>query len=888
MKSSELRELYLSFFESKRHERWPSSSLVPDDPSLLLTSAGMVQFKPWFLQQKQLDEAFVGTTTVQKCVRTTDIDVIGMDGRHLSFFEMLGNFSFGAYFKQEMCAWALEFSRDVLGFAQDRLYFTVFEDDDETIEIWKALGIAPDHISRLGEDDNFWRAGPTGPCGPCSELYFDKGEEYGCGSDDCAPGCDCDRYLEFWNCVFTQFDGQEDGSLVALPKKNIDTGMGLERTLVLLNGLHSVFETDVLRTIIAVCENLSGLSFGAAETTDVSMRIIADHTRSCTFMIGDGILPGNDGRGYVLRRLLRRAMRHGHLLGIEAPFLSNTVRVVIEMMGDDYPEIRENQTLIERVVLAEEERFAQTLRQGQSYLEEHVEKLTAEATATPVLDGKVAFELHDRFGFPIELTIEIAAEAGVEVDRAGFEAAMEEQRNRAREARKGEAWASANSIFSKLAAEHGTTHFVGYDETECEAKVLAIIVETDGELLQVDQLEADQSASIVLDSTPFYAEMGGQVADTGNLSLDITTSFSVNDTQVYEHVYVHNGVLTGGGTLKVGSIVNASIDATRRSRIERNHTATHLLHYALRQVIGDHVKQAGSLVAPDRLRFDFTHFDQLTPEQLDAVETLANQLIMADSEVTASLSTLDAAREAGVIALFGEKYDDEVRVLAAGKESKELCGGTHVSRTSEIGLVKIVSEASVGASLRRIEAVTSYDAYEAMKLAERQLAAVADVLKARPVEAVERIEALQQRVRELESRERATRREELRASADDLLAARLPGAAFAVVVARYDGLDADEMRALWDRLREMLAKDADFDGRAVLVVGGVTPEGTPLLVAAATDSAVAEGFNAGDLIRQIAPMIGGGGGGRPTMAQAGGKDPSGLDTALARARELLG
>ena len=882
MNSAELREKYLSFFEAKGCQRWPSSSLIPDDPSMLLTSAGMVQFKPWFLQQKQLEAPYVGTTTVQKCVRTTDIDVIGTDARHLSFFEMLGNFSFGDYFKQEMCAWALEFSIDVLGFNLDRLYFTVFHEDDETIEIWKSLGIPEERIFKLGADDNFWRAGPTGPCGPCSELYYDQGEEFGCGDPDCAPGCDCDRFLEYWNCVFTQFDGQEDGSLVPLPKNNIDTGMGLERTLALLNGKKSVFETDVLRELVAVSERLSGYRYGDDQKNDMSMRIIADHIRSCTFMIGDGVLPGNEGRGYVLRRLLRRAMRHGHLLGIEAPFLHHAVSVITDMMGDVYPETRDNQVLIERVVTAEEQRFAQTLRLGQSYLEDHL----AELEVGVELSGKVAFELHDRYGFPIDLTVEMAGEQGFIVDREGFERHMEDQRQRARDAASDDAWSSAGGVFNEIAALYGSTGFVGYDLVATSAKVLAIIVEQDGVSTTVQRIADGQIAQVVLDESPFYAEMGGQVGDTGTLTVAGRATFIVTDTQVHEGVHLHAGAIEGD--LEVGDEVFAAIDTKRRLRIERNHTATHLLHYALRQVIGDHVKQAGSLVAPDRLRFDFTHFEQLTSEQLEAVEMLANELVMADSEVQASYTSLDHARAQGVIALFGEKYDDEVRVLSAGQESRELCGGTHVRHTSEIGLIKIVSEGSVGASLRRIEAVTSYDALEYVRRNERQLQAAAMALKARPNELVERIEALQERVRELEGLQRASRRQALTASAEDLLSASLPGAAFATVVTRVDGLDADEMRNLWDRLRDLLARESDYDGAAALVVGGVTPGGTPLLIAAGTESAVDKGFDASLVIKRIAPAIQGGGGGRPAMAQAGGRDASGLDAALDQAKDLLG
>ncbi|MCL2137448.1 MAG: alanine--tRNA ligase [Coriobacteriia bacterium] len=881
MNSAELREKYLAFFESKGCQRWPSSSLVPDDPSMLLTSAGMVQFKPWFLQQKQLDEAYIGTTTAQKCVRTTDIDVIGTDARHLSFFEMLGNFSFGAYFKEEMCSWALEFSLDVLGFDFERIYFTVFTDDDETFAIWQSLGVPESHISRLGEDDNFWRAGPTGPCGPCSELYYDLGEELGCGSPDCAPGCDCDRYIEFWNLVFTQYDSQEDGTLVPLPKKNIDTGMGLERTLVVVNGLKSVFESDVLRELIAYCEQLSGLAYGTNEQDDIAMRIIADHVRSCAFLVGDGVLPGNEGRSYVLRRLLRRAVRYGHLIGIEPPFLHKAVPLIVSKMGDVYPEVKENQTLIERVVLAEEERFMQTLRLGQTYLDEQLQLLSANDT----LDGKVAFELHDRYGFPIDLTIEIATEQGVSVDRQTFDEYMEDQRQRARGAVKDEAWASVGGIFSDLAQQFGPTEFVGYDYSEIDAIVLAIIIEEGGSVFLVDQAEAHQDAQIILDRSPFYAEMGGQVGDTGSLAVNGTEAFIVSDTQTHEHIHAHIGRALA--RIKVGDQVHAAIDLKRRQRIERNHTATHLLHYALRQVVGDHVKQAGSLVAPDRLRFDFTHFEQLSTDQLDATETLANQLIMADSDVSASYTSLEEARAAGVIALFGEKYEDDVRVLSAGEESHELCGGTHVKHTAQIGFLKIVYEASVGSALRRIEAVTSYDALAQVMQTERQLRAASLALKARPDDLVERIEALQERVKELEVQKRAGRKEELAASVAGLMRDRLVNSPYATIVTRTDGLEAGEMRSLWDRIRDQLMLDSYNQGKAVLVIGGSTDEGSPLLIAAGTEAAVSAGFNANQLIKEIAPLIQGGGGGRPSMAQAGGSLASGLDEALQKAREIL-
>jgi alanyl-tRNA synthetase len=933
MKSSELRERYLGFFEEKGCKRLPSSSLVPDDPSLLLTSAGMVQFKPYFLQQKQLERPYVGTTTVQKCVRTTDIDIIGTTGRHLSFFEMLGNFSFGSYFKQEMCAWAYEFSTEVLGFDPERLYFTVYLDDDETVGIWRSLGVPESHITRLGEKDNFWTAGPTGPCGPCSELYYDQGERFGCGSPECAPGCDCDRFLEYWNCVFTQYDRQEDGALVALPHKNIDTGMGLERTAAILQGAQSNYGTDILRGLIAVGEELAGKAygggFGREATDDLSLRICADHARAVTFMIADGILPANEGRGYVLRRLLRRAVRHGHLLGIEPSFLGSYVTAVIDGMGGPYPELRENQQLIERIVHAEGERFNQTLRSGQVYLDAHLEALAAHrggvgdgaalggaagagavagvaseagpaaptgeaggapptgstapaapaAPAAPTLSGAAAFELHDRYGFPIDLTIEIAAEQGVEVDRDGFERHMDSQRERARAAAKDEAWGSG-SVFDDILAAHGPTAFVGYAAHEATATVVALVVaaEDEGRFVTVDRIGAGQRAQVVLDRTPFYGEMGGQMGDTGFIATsDGGGEFRVEDTKVHEKaVYAHSGVIDGA--LVVGDTVVAQIDTMRRERIERNHTATHLLHLALRTILGEHVRQAGSLVAPERLRFDFTHFEAVTPEQIGRIEELVNRLIMEDSNVSAYETSLDEARASGVTALFGEKYGERVRVLEAGADSRELCGGTHVTHTAQIGFLKVTGESSVGANLRRIEAVTSFDALQYVNRMQAELARAARALKAQPGETADKAEALQRRVQELEGELRQQRLSSAAGDVDGLIEDAMD-VGYRLVVARLDGNEVEGLRRLWDLLRDRLGT-----GSAV-VLGGLTPAGAPLLLAAGTDAAVDAGFDAGALIRQIAPLIQGGGGGRPTMAQAGGKDASALDAALDAARE---
>ena len=872
MNSAEIRESFLSFFESKGCRRQPSSSLIPDDPSLLLTTAGMVQFKPVFLGVKDL--GFTRATTVQKCVRTTDIDIIGTTGRHHSFFEMLGNFSFGDYFKSEASAWAWEYSTVVLGLDPERIWVSIYEDDDEAEAIWgNEVGVPAEKIVRMGAKDNFWSAGPTGPCGPCSELYYDQGPEVGCGSGECAPGCDCDRYLEYWNLVFMQYDRQEDGTLVPLPKKNIDTGMGLERIAGILQGVHSNFETDILRDLMATASEITGVAYGSAgEKTDTSLRIIADHARAVTFMIADGILPSNEGRGYVLRRLLRRAVRHGRLLGVEDPFLDRIIAVVISHMGAAYPEIVEHRDLIERIVLSEEERFGATLRQGESFLATELDALAE--TGSSMLDGRTAFRLHDTYGFPYELTAEIAAEKGVAVDEAGFSAEMEAQRERARAAVKDESWSTYGGAFSAIAKEHGATDFVGYAKDEADAVVVAIVA--NGE--SVAEAASGAKVEVILDSTPFYAEKGGQVGDHGSLRGEGGT-FAVTDTRTPEGgVVAHVGVVEEG-VIRVGDTVHAAIDVMRRERIRRNHTATHLLHWALRLVLGDHAKQAGSLVTPDRFRFDFTNFEAMTQAQIEKVERLVNAKIFENHPVRAYETSIASAREAGVTALFGEKYGDFVRVLEVGNFSKELCGGTHVARTTEIGLLKIVSESSVGANLRRIEAVTSYDAYDLFRSSDDTLVAAASALKVAPRDVAEKAVALTRRVKELES---GVRKSPL--VAEDLLGALVAGAhdvGYRLVVARVEGLTAGALRSTWDTL-----KTRGID--AAVLVGADAESGKAIYLAAGTDTAVAAGFDAGATVRAVAPAVAGRGGGKPAMAQGGGEDAGGIDAALGIARETLG
>lgn len=876
MTTAEIREKYLSFFESKGCKRLPSSSLIPDDPSLLLTSAGMVQFKPYFLHVKEFDPAYIGATTSQKCVRTNDIDIIGTTGRHLSFFEMLGNFSFGRYFKKEMCTWAYEFSTEVLKLPKEKLYFTVYLDDDETIEIWKSLGVPDDHISRLGEEDNFWRAGPTGPCGPCSEIYYDQGPSFSCGKPDCKVGCDCDRYLEFWNCVFTQFDGQEDGTLAPLPTKNIDTGMGLERMAAIMQGVQSNYDTDVMRDLVRVGETLSGKAYHSAPAVDLSLRIIADHSRSVSFMIADGILPSNEGRGYVLRRLLRRAVLHGHKLGIQGPFLSNYVAKIVELMGDVYPEIVDNRELVERVMLSEEQRFGTTLRQGQHYLQE---ALTSQVD-DGVLPGEIAFTLHDTYGFPFELTREIAAEAGVRVDEQEFKACMEQQRTRAREANTKDAeaaWSTYGGVHAELLKRVGASQFVGHEQLEAQARIVALI--KDGVI--VDVLSEGEQGEVVLDVTPFYAEMGGEVGDTGTLSTAASLA-RVTDTQAPEKGLICHSVTVERGAFRVQDIIQAQVDELRRKRIARNHTATHLLHAALREVLGEHVNQAGSYVGPDRLRFDFTHFQALTKEEMLQVEARVNDVIGQAIPLTVCETSLEEARKSGAMALFGEKYGEKVRVVSAGEFSKELCGGCHCNNTSDVNYMKLISQSSVGANVRRVEALTSFDAFN---YAAQHIAALDDaaaMLKCQPLALTEKLNQLLAEVKEAQTTLKTLKAQAQAKGADSLLDNQeISAAGYPVIFGTCSDADAGALRTSWDMLRQKMKTPG-----AVLLAG--TNNGKVTLLAAASDEAVDAGFDAGALIRAIAVHVQGGGGGKKNMAQAGGSNVNGIDAAFDAAREVLG
>ncbi|MCI5949111.1 MAG: alanine--tRNA ligase [Parolsenella sp.] len=876
MTTAEIRSTFLKFFEERGLKLYPSSSLVPDDPSLLLANAGMNQFKEYYQGKKTMKE--IGACSCQKCVRTNDIDCIGEDGRHLSFFEMLGDFSFGGVSKEQACAWAFELITEKFHLPVERLYFTIFTDDDETHDVWRSLGVPEDHISRLGEDDNFWAAGPTGPCGPCSEIYFDQGEDVGCGKPDCAPGCDCDRFLEFWNLVFTQFDRQEDGSLPELPHRNLDTGMGLERMAAIMQHKSANYDGDLMQSLIALGEEISGKTYDANDYSGASrsLRIIADHARAVDFMISDGILPGNEGREYVLRRLLRRAVFHGRLLGIEGAFLTKFIDEVNRLMGEAYPELLKNVALVKGIVAAEEERFSTTLDTGRTYLDEAIAGLAEGA----VLPGEVAFKLHDTYGFPIDLTVEISAAAGHDVDMDGFDVCMTEQKERARANANRDAWGDFNNVWTELSDKLAATEFEGYDANAVEdARVVAIVA--NGE--SVERAEAGADVEVILDRTPFYAEMGGQVGDTGTISAE-GVKLEVSDTKGHNGLFAHLAHVAEGA-ISVGDVVCAAIDAHRRELIRRNHTATHLLDAALKTVLGEHVSQAGSLCDDSRLRFDFTHFEALTAEQLHEVEDLVNVEIFAAKPVVTRVCSIDEAKEAGAIALFGEKYGDVVRMVSVGNEdqpfSRELCGGTHARNSSELGLFKIVSESSTGSNVRRIEAVTSLGALAWLDERNDALDAVASELKCRPEDAASRIADMKAAARDLEGK---LKQALLGGSSDKIqtaMAAAIDCGSYKAVIARMDGLEAGQLREAWDAIRDKATGDV------ACFLATNTPEGKVALLAAATDGAVAAGFGAGDVIRNVAGHVGGRGGGRPNMAQAGGKDASGIDAALAAAREML-
>ena len=868
---NQLREMFLSFFESKGHLRLPSFSLIPqDDASLLLINSGMAPMKPYFKGEKEPPRHRV--CTCQKCIRTGDIDNIGKTDRHGTYFEMLGNFSFGDYFKHEAIAWSWEFltSPEWVGLDPDRLYPSVYVDDDEAWEIWnKEIGIAPERIFRFGKEDNFWEHG-AGPCGPCSEIYYDRGEKYGCGKPTCTVGCDCDRYIEVWNNVFSQFDNDGQNHYTELKQKNIDTGMGLERLAVVCQDVQSLFDVDTVMNITHKVSELTGAFYGQSHKSDVSLRVITDHIRSGVFMICDGVLPSNEGRGYVLRRLLRRAARHGKLLGVNEPFLYKVVETVVQENECQYPELREKMAYIVRVIKTEEENFAKTIDAGMKIFTDLLAEHKAKGETT--FSGADAFKLYDTYGFPVDLTIEMCADEGMGVDEDGFKQLMEEQRVRARKAR--EALGDLGWAGLEFGKDMPETAFVGYENENCEAKVLAIVA--DGE--SREEIPAGTEAIVVLDRTVLYAEMGGQVADHGTLTAE-GLRFEVDNVQKNKGgKYMHYGKLVSGD-LKLGDTVTAAYDETRRAAIRRAHSATHLLQKALRDVLGDHVHQAGSLVEPDFLRFDFTHFSAVTPEELRQVETAVNEAVLKGLAVETKEMPIDEARKCGATALFGEKYGDVVRVVNMGGYSVELCGGTHLDNTAKAGAFHIVSEGSVASGVRRIEATTGVRTLAALNETLGLLTGIAAGFKTTPADLPARLEQQANELREARRVIEQYKAKESAGGADAMLQKAVEVGGLHVVTCSQTDCDAAKLRQIGDVLR-------DKDGAVVAVIAAVNGEKITFQCVCGKD-AVSRGVKAGDIIRAITAIAGGKGGGKPDSAMGGGNDVSKLDEALAAVRGLV-
>ena len=868
---NELRKMFLEFFESKGHLAMKSFSLVPhNDNSLLLINSGMAPLKPYFTGQEIPPRRRV--CTCQKCIRTGDIENIGKTARHGTFFEMLGNFSFGDYFKTEAIHWSWEFLTQVVGLEADRLYPSVYLDDDEAFRIWnEEIGIPKERIFRFGKEDNFWEHG-AGPCGPCSEIYYDRGEKYGCGKPTCTVGCDCDRYIEVWNNVFTQFENDGHGNYTELAQKNIDTGMGLERLAVVVQDVDSLFTIDTNKALLdRVCE-LSGKEYQKDHETDVSLRIVTDHIKSCTFMISDGIMPSNEGRGYVLRRLLRRAARHGRKLGIQGEFLANLSDTVIALSKDGYPELEEKKAMIFKVLSQEEDKFNKTIDQGLAILSDMEEAMRRENGTA--LSGADAFKLYDTYGFPLDLTREILEEKGLSVDEDGFAACMKEQKEKARKARKTTNYMGADVTVYQSIDPSITTEFVGYDRLEHSSPIT--VLTTDEEI--VEALTDGERGTILVKETPFYATMGGQQADTGVIESDHGL-FAVEDTIRLQGGKVgHVGHMVRG-MFSTGETVTLKVDPENRALTARNHSATHLLHKALRTVLGEHVEQAGSLVTKDRLRFDFTHFSAMTPEELKKVEDLVNQEIRASLPVKTDVMSLEDARKTGAMALFGEKYGETVRVVRMGDFSTELCGGTHVANTSEISYFKILSEAGIAAGVRRIEALTSAGLIHHYEQAEKELHEAALAAKTTPDSLTARIEAMLEEIKTLHSENEKLKSRMAKEAMGDVMDQVQDVKGVKVLAVRADGVDMNGLRELGDQLKEKL-------GEGVIVIASAA-DGKVNLMATATEGVLKQGVHAGNLIKGIAGLVGGGGGGRPNMAQAGGKNPEGIEAALAKVAELV-
>ncbi len=874
MTSDEIRRAFLSYFEERRHKVVRSSSLVPkNDPTLLFTNAGMVQFKGVFLTEETRD--YQRAVTSQKCVRAggkhNDLENVGKTARHHTFFEMLGNFSFGDYFKKE----AIEMGWDLLihqwGLPPDKIWITIYFEDDEAFELWRKIGIPAERIVRMGEKDNFWAMGETGPCGPCSEIVIDQGEGVGCGRADCGVGCDCDRFLELWNLVFMQFNRDSEGRLHPLAKPCIDTGMGLERISAILQGVRSNFETDLFIPIIKEIEAISSVPYGRNPQSDISMRVIADHSRAATFLINDGVLPSNEGRGYVLRRIMRRAMRYGKMLGINVPFLHQTSSKVVDLMKDAYPELRESQDFVSKVIQNEEERFSETLDSGLKILREEMDRLQKEERK--VLSGEVAFRLYDTFGFPLDLTADILQEEGMSFDEEGFRVQMEEQRQKSKQAWQGIGEGKAKEIYRRLVGEGVQTNFIGYEETQSDSKILRLIK---GDEVVPFAIEGDE-VEVITEKSPFYGETGGQVGDRGlifheDFSLEVENTLRPTGELIVHQGRVKRGVVKGGmeATLRV--------DLNRRKATALNHTATHLLQAVLREILGDHVHQAGSLVSPDRLRFDFTHFAAIEEEELERIEAQVNQKIRENLKVETKIMLLEEALQTRAMALFGEKYGDKVRVVKVADFSIELCGGTHTSRTGDIGLFKIVNETGVAAGVRRIEALTGEGAYQFVKEEERELRKVAFSLKSTPEEISSKVERLLQRQRELEREVQSFQDKISHQEILDLLHFVREVKGVKLLSAKVDGKDPKRLREFVDQLKVKI-------GSGIILLGSQSQEKVSLIMGVTAD--LTHRFNANDLIKKIAIHVGGTGGGRPDFAQAGGTDSKKLDEALKAIDDLI-
>ena len=867
---NELRRMFLEFFESKGHLAMKSFSLVPhNDNSLLLINSGMAPLKPYFTGQEIPPRRRV--TTCQKCIRTGDIENIGKTARHGTFFEMLGNFSFGDYFKDEAIHWSWEFLTEVVGLEKDRLYPSVYLDDDEAFNIWnKEIGVPAEKIFRFGKEDNFWEHG-AGPCGPCSEIYYDRGEKYGCGKPGCTVGCECDRYIEVWNNVFTQFENDGHGNYTELKQKNIDTGMGLERLAVVVQDVDSLFTVDTNKALLDEVCALAHTEYQVDYKKDVSLRIIADHVKSCTFMISDGIMPSNEGRGYVLRRLIRRAARHGRLLGIEGRFMPELSKTVIELSKDGYPELEEKKAMILKVLAEEEEKFNKTIDQGLAILADMESEMSAKNET--VLSGENAFKLYDTYGFPLDLTIEILEEKNLTVDEDGFQAAMKEQREKARKARKTTNYMGADvTVYQSIPAEI-TSKFVGYDRLQHESKIT--VLTTDTEI--VEALTDGQRGTIIVDETPFYGTMGGQCGDTGVITGANNGVFVVEDTIHLQGGKIgHVGHMTSG-MLAVGETVTLKVNEASRRSTEKNHSATHLLQKALRTVLGDHVEQAGSLVTPDRLRFDFTHFSAMTPKEIKKVEDLVNEKIQENLAVVTQEMSLDEAKKTGAMALFGEKYGEKVRVVKMGDFSTELCGGTHVASTGTIHAFKIFSEAGIAAGVRRIEALTGDGLMRYYENMEQELAEAAKAAKTTPADLKSKIESMLEEMKALHAENEKLKSKLANEALGDVMNQVRDIKGVKVLAAKVADVDMNGLRGLGDQLKEKL-------GEGVIVLASVQGDKVNLMVTA-TDEAQKKGAHAGNLVKAIAGLVGGGGGGRPNMAQAGGKNPAGVDAALEKAYE---